>query len=158
MQQLWRLCWLPRGLYWQSWKSRFIVRGRVCGTFKDLRRVTHSLLQHKRKLLTATALVLPISEYCLVVWDPSTAILNKKLERVPNYAACMIVDKPHWISSEELWNTLNWQTQVATHNTVRKLQPTSQTSRCTYTCVQPGDSGPPPKFNLRTNDSLLISY
>ena len=45
-----------------------------------------------------------------MVWDPSIEILKAKLERVQNYAARLILDKLLWTSSEELRNTLNWQT------------------------------------------------
>ena len=85
-----------------SWKEQVKkVTGRAYGALRNLRRVKHSLLLHTRKLLYR-ALVLPIIEYGSVVWDPSTAILKAKLERVQNYAACLILDKPPWTSSEEL--------------------------------------------------------
>ena len=78
-------------------------RGRACGIFKEFEvSYTFSPAAQKEVAYSKSPIVLPISEYCLVVWDPSTVILNKKLERVPNYAAYMIVDKPPWTSSEEL--------------------------------------------------------
>ena len=93
-----------------SWKEQVKkVTGRAYGALRNLRQVKHSLPLHTKNLLYR-ALVLPIVEYCSVVWDPSTAILKAKLERVQNYAAHLILDKPPWTSSEKLRNTLNWQT------------------------------------------------
>ena len=93
--------------YQLSWKEQ--VKKITGSAYGALRQVKHSLPLHTRKLLYRV-LVLPILEYCTVFRDPSTAILKTKLERVQNYAACLILDKPPWTSSEELWNALNWQT------------------------------------------------
>ena len=49
-------------------------------------RIVRPPAAHKDLKLLYTALVLPIIEYRSVVWDPSTAILKAKLERVQNYS------------------------------------------------------------------------
>ena len=69
-----------------SWKEQVKkVTGRAYGALRNLRQVQHSLPLHTGNLLYR-ALVLPIIEYCSVVWDPSTAILKVKLERVQKYS------------------------------------------------------------------------
>ena len=59
--------------------------------------------------------MLPIAEYCSVVWNPSTTIFTAKVERVQNYAARLILDKPLWTSSKELPNTLTLDQRCFQH-------------------------------------------
>ena len=74
------------GWKWSGWNRTNRTGGYTAleyGALRNLRQVKHCLPLHTRELLYR-AVVLPIVEYCSLVWDPSTAILKAKLESSEN--------------------------------------------------------------------------
>ena len=85
------------------------VTSKAYGALKTLCHVKASLPTVTRILLYRT-LVLPHLEYCSAIWDPHTAELTSKVERVQNRAMRYILDRPPRTSSDSLRQQLKWQT------------------------------------------------
>ena len=93
--------------------SQLTFRQHVARVTSKAYRVLKTLCHVKASLPTVTrillyrTLVLPHLEYCSAIWDPHTAELTSKVERVQNRA---ILDKPPRIPSDSLRQQLKWQT------------------------------------------------
>ena len=85
------------------------VTSKVYGALKTLCHVKASLPTVTCILLYRT-LVLPHLEYCSAIWDPHTAELTSKVERVQNRAMRYILDRPPRTPSDSLRQQLKWQT------------------------------------------------
>ena len=93
-----------------TWKAHTEKVHRQCmSKLAAIRRAGSYLPCHIRKLLYQT-FVLPLLDYCSVVWNSCGAVLSKRIERVQNYALRMILQKPPLTSSESLRQTLGWST------------------------------------------------
>ena len=86
--------------------SRPEVTSKAYGALKTLCHVKASLPTVTRILLYRT-LVLPHLEYCSAIWDPHTAELTSKVERVQNRAMRYILDKPPRTPPDSLRQQLN---------------------------------------------------
>ena len=98
---------IDRDLTWKAHIER--VHHQCMGKLAAIRRAGSYLPCHIRKLLYQ-AFVLPLLDYCSVVWHSCGATLAKRIERVQNYALRMILRKPPLTSSESLRQTLGWTT------------------------------------------------
>ena len=85
------------------------VISKAYGALKTLCHVKASLPTVTRILLYRT-LVLPHLEYCSAIWDPHTAELTSKVERVQNRVMRYMLDKLPRTPSDSLRQQLNWQT------------------------------------------------
>ena len=97
--------WVDDKLTWSEHIA--VVRRKCFGGLAKLRRLRDALpVDTKKKLYNA--LVLPILDYCSVVWQECRKDLQQKVERIQNYGMRLILAKPPRTPSAELRRQLKW--------------------------------------------------
>ena len=54
-------------------------------------------------------LVKPQFDYCSLVWGCCSTSLTEKLQKLQNYAACILLSTPYDSSTTDLFRKLNWK-------------------------------------------------
>ena len=97
--------WVDEGLTWVDHVEA--VRRKCLGGLAKLRRLRDTLPAALKKNIY-NALVLPHLDYCCVLWQECGIQLQKRVERIQNYAMRLICSKPPRTPSEELRSDMNW--------------------------------------------------
>ena len=97
--------WVDEGLTWVDHVEA--VRRKCLGDLAKLRRLRDTLPAALKKNIY-NALVLPHLDYCCVLWQECGIQLQKRVERIQNYAMRLICSKPPRTPSEELRSDMNW--------------------------------------------------
>ena len=101
------------------------VRKNCLGKIAAIRRASSYLPGHIRRTLYLS-FVLPHLEYCSVAWNNCGATLTSRLERVQNYALCVILNKPPRSNTEEMQSQLS----LPSLSCRRKISTIMQVRRC----------------------------
>ena len=97
--------WIDDGL---TWKEQIgAVRKKCFAGLAKLRRLRNVLPTCTKKKIFG-ALVQPHLDYCCVVWNECSKVLQRKLDRIQNYGMRLILSQPPRTPSEGLRRALKW--------------------------------------------------